>query len=43
MAPEGAETIDISEEFEVQVANTSALGSPAVPDDAKARRGGKRR
>ena len=41
--PEGAETIDISEEFEVQVANTSALGSPAVPDDAKARRGGKRR
>jgi len=41
---EGAESIDINEEFEVQVANTSALGSSAgVPDDAKVRRRGKRR
>lgn len=42
--PEGAETIDINEEFEVQVANTSALSSsPSVPDDTKGRRRRKRR
>ncbi len=41
---EGAESIDIKEEFEVQVANTTSLGSSApVPDDTKARRRGKRR
>lgn len=41
---EGAESIDITEEFEVQVANTTALGGSApVPDDTKVRRRGKRR
>lgn len=41
---EGAESIDIKEEFEVQVANTTSLGSSApVPDDTKARRRDKRR
>ena len=41
---EGAESIDIKEEFEVQVANTTSLGdSPTVPDDSKARRRGRRR
>jgi len=36
---EGAESIDIGEEFEVQVANTTSLGDSApVPDDSKARR-----
>ena len=41
---EGAEPIDITEEFEVQVANTTSLGKGAlVPDDAKAGRRGKRR
>jgi hypothetical protein len=41
---EGADSIDIKEEFEVQVANTTSLGeSPTVPDDSKARRRGRRR
>jgi hypothetical protein len=41
---EGAESIDIKEEFEVQVANTTSLGSSSpVTDDAKARRRDKRR
>ncbi|MGB5348651.1 MAG: hypothetical protein WBN10_03555 [Polyangiales bacterium] len=41
---EGADSIDIKEEFEVQVANTTSLGdSPSVPDDSKARRRGRRR
>ncbi|MDH3654463.1 MAG: hypothetical protein OEN21_09365 [Myxococcales bacterium] len=40
----GAESIDIKEEFEVQVANTTSLGSSTpVPDDTKARRRDKRR
>ena len=42
--PDGAEAIDINEEFEIQVANTSALSSsPAVPDDTRVRRRRKRR
>ncbi|MGB5368533.1 MAG: hypothetical protein WBM75_04855 [Polyangiales bacterium] len=41
---EGAESIDIKEEFEVQVANTTSLGSSSpVTDDSKARRRDKRR
>ncbi len=42
--PEGAESIDINEEFEVQVANTSTLGTnELLPDDMKeSRRRGKR-
>ncbi len=42
--PDGAEAIDINEEFEIQVANTSALSSnPPVPDDTRGRRRRKRR
>jgi hypothetical protein len=42
--PGAAESIDIDEEFEVQVANTTTLGDkPPVPDDARARRRDKRR
>ncbi|NNE19241.1 MAG: hypothetical protein HKN10_12275 [Myxococcales bacterium] len=41
---EGAESIDINEEFEVQVANTTSLGSSTpTPDDSKARRRDRRR